>query len=876
MSLLSALLTQDQVVSPEKLDEAIQRQVISGGDFETSLLEVGAIAEDTLAAYCAAVYDLPLATRDEVLEADPVAIARLPRDAAERHQVAALRIEGSRLVVACARPLDADTLGALAEAGRLPVDPRVATPFRVAWALWRYYQVPLQARYARLAEKLHTRPPGPVPVVSRSPSGAPGRSDRWSSMRPQSTSSALAALARALEDDDDDEPEDPPTPVALPPPRVRVQTPARPARPPPAADVTPPGAPRAPLPGAPRAPLPGAPRAPLPEAPKATAPTDAATPPPGVLPPGTRPAPAGTSRPPPPMPALPVPAVTPGISLAEARRRLAEARTRDVVIAALLDHLATGFPYVALFVVHGDTAEGIASRGAGAGTEAVRGIAVPLEPPSALREARARGAAVSCRVEPDGTDAYVRDDLGLPGARDVLVAPVRIGGRVSLLVWADTGARPPSPAALRDLAAFLDTCGEAFTRLVRTRKQSTSPPPVTSMAPSVAPGLVTPIAPAATATPRASRAPSSVPAPGSGKKVPRPSRAQQLQALRQVIATASPSAAPPTEGASVGSPVASPTPSPRETPSPRPGKAPQSGSRGSTSPMGLVTESERLVSETLRTGILSDDAAGLLLGQGERALEVIFRYFPGPNTLDRTQVPTRVPTMSESGPLLRLAVTFRQAAVPRLLAALDGSSPEGRYAALLCLGEIVHPQALPRLAPRLLDPDYPTRMAAIEVLRNYRRFPEFADVGRTLRTTLADPAAPAERRRIVAHALGELRDAEAVPALITALGAADFALAGAAHRALVVLTRQDFGTDAPRWLAWWDRGRAQHRMEWLIDALLHPEPTIRHDASEELKRASGQFFGYYFNLPRRERERAHQRYADWWKREGASHFADRH
>jgi hypothetical protein len=100
----------------------------------------------------------------------------------------------------------------------------------------------------------------------------------------------------------------------------------------------------------------------------------------------------------------------------------------------------------------------------------------------------------------------------------------------------------------------------------------------------------------------------------------------------------------------------------------------------------------------------------------------------------------------------------------------------------------------------------------------------------------------------------------------------DGALAGIARRALVTLSRQDFGQDASAWESWWHQAHGKHRIEWLVDALLHADPALRHDASEELKKLTGQFFGYYFNLPRRERERAHQRYADWWQREGRTKF----
>ncbi len=125
---------------------------------------------------------------------------------------------------------------------------------------------------------------------------------------------------------------------------------------------------------------------------------------------------------------------------------------------------------------------------------------------------------------------------------------------------------------------------------------------------------------------------------------------------------------------------------------------------------------------------------------------------------------------------------------------------------------------------------------------------------------------------MAAYAVGELRDAEAVPALLDALADGDAAMVTAVQQALATLCRQDFGTDADAWRGWWERSRGRHRVEWLMEALLHGEATLRHAASEELKQVTGQFFGYYFNLPRRERERAQQRYVAWWRREGALRF----
>jgi hypothetical protein len=117
-----------------------------------------------------------------------------------------------------------------------------------------------------------------------------------------------------------------------------------------------------------------------------------------------------------------------------------------------------------------------------------------------------------------------------------------------------------------------------------------------------------------------------------------------------------------------------------------------------------------------------------------------------------------------------------------------------------------------------------------------------------------------------------MRDSLVVPVLIGALTDEDEEVALAARRALVVVCRQDFGRDTRRWLAWWASSSSRHRIEWLIDALTHEVPAMRRAAGQELKSTTKEYFGYYDDLPKRERERAQQRYRDWWKTEGRARF----
>ena len=95
----------------------------------------------------------------------------------------------------------------------------------------------------------------------------------------------------------------------------------------------------------------------------------------------------------------------------------------------------------------------------------------------------------------------------------------------------------------------------------------------------------------------------------------------------------------------------------------------------------------------------------------------------------------------------------------------------------------------------------------------------------------------------------------------------------AAHAALVQVTRQDFGTDARPWLKWWEQNSTKHRVEWLIDALTHEVSEVRRFAGEELRTVTKEYFGYASDLPPRDRDRAKQRYRDWWLTEGKARFA---
>jgi HEAT repeat protein len=123
-------------------------------------------------------------------------------------------------------------------------------------------------------------------------------------------------------------------------------------------------------------------------------------------------------------------------------------------------------------------------------------------------------------------------------------------------------------------------------------------------------------------------------------------------------------------------------------------------------------------------------------------------------------------------------------------------------------------------------------------------------------------------RAAAMRVMGELRAPALVPDLVRALGDGDETVVDAAQQALVQVTRQDMGTDARRWLRWWEQNAPRNRVEWLIDSLTHEISEIRRAAGDELKSVTKEYFGYANDLPPRDRERAQQRYRDWWVTEG--------
>jgi hypothetical protein len=266
-----------------------------------------------------------------------------------------------------------------------------------------------------------------------------------------------------------------------------------------------------------------------------------------------------------------------------------------------------------------------------------------------------------------------------------------------------------------------------------------------------------------------------------------------------------------------------------------------------------------------------EHAEAELLRQGQHAMLAIMARFPGPITLSLAEIEEKKARVGECGPILRLIAGQRRVALPFVLARVNATDPDERFWATFLLTELAYPEAVPAIVARLFDEEERTRKVArlaARVVGESAREALVAELDRIVH----DPRAEVQDRVAIMQTLGELRDSAVVPVVVGFVDADSDAVADAAWRALCVVSRQDFGTDKRRWLTWWSSNSSRHRVEWLIDALTHDRTAIRKAAAEELKTITREYFGYYEDLPKRERERAQQRYRDWWRSEGRWRF----
>lgn len=282
---------------------------------------------------------------------------------------------------------------------------------------------------------------------------------------------------------------------------------------------------------------------------------------------------------------------------------------------------------------------------------------------------------------------------------------------------------------------------------------------------------------------------------------------------------------------------------------------------------------ETAMQQLLNAGPEDVFAVKAALRAGEGVLPALVREFPGPLWFDRNAPHQRLPRGRDISAVSRAMVAFGDVAVPYVAALLDREDHDVRFYATLLSAELLHRDLVGPLGRRVFDVDSGTRALALDVLRPLRRFPrEFGRVIDRVRASARIPARPVPIRLAAIKALGHLRDEGALDLLVRMLDVDEERLREAAHQSLVLITRQDFGRSRDGWAAWASEHRGTHRIEWLIEALMHEDAKLRRLAGDELKHLTQAYYGYQHALPKRDREVAQRKYRQWWESEGRALF----
>jgi HEAT repeat protein len=284
-------------------------------------------------------------------------------------------------------------------------------------------------------------------------------------------------------------------------------------------------------------------------------------------------------------------------------------------------------------------------------------------------------------------------------------------------------------------------------------------------------------------------------------------------------------------------------------------------------------EHRELIQRAVDGGHRGQEAFDELVRNGETVIQAVMARFPGPLRVDRHRARGELPAASQCGPILELLVAIRRPALPFVSVRTSAQDPEVRFWATHVLGELRYAEAATVLVPRLFDDDAQVRrIARRSAAALVTAGGAGAPILRGLEDITRNQDQPRPHRVLAIETMGEIRSGSLVPPLLAALEDSSEEVSDAARRALLLITRQDFGRDGPRWHEWWAVNGARHRMEWLIDALMHELPSVRRAAGDELKLLTKEYFGYYDDLPKRERERAQGLYRAWWDREGRQRF----
>jgi hypothetical protein len=132
---LATHLLQERLIPPQRIDDLLQLQVVTGGALDTLLLEGDLLDEMHLLAAMSEAFKLPSAGKEEIDEIPERLTEIFPRAFAETYRLIPYRMVDRNLLVLVAEPPNPNIVQRIEQRLRIFIHPAITTEARLLYAL---------------------------------------------------------------------------------------------------------------------------------------------------------------------------------------------------------------------------------------------------------------------------------------------------------------------------------------------------------------------------------------------------------------------------------------------------------------------------------------------------------------------------------------------------------------------------------------------------------------------------------------------------------------------------------------------------------------------------------------------------------------------
>lgn len=144
---LGEALINSSIITRDQLKQALERQVIFGGRIGSNIIELGFIKENEMLSFLSSFFKVPAIKVTDLNTIDPVVIASITAQFADKYKILPFKKDRNRLHVAMLDPRSLSSVDEMRFQIGLDIIPYVITELRLLYCLEKYYDIKRDLRY---------------------------------------------------------------------------------------------------------------------------------------------------------------------------------------------------------------------------------------------------------------------------------------------------------------------------------------------------------------------------------------------------------------------------------------------------------------------------------------------------------------------------------------------------------------------------------------------------------------------------------------------------------------------------------------------------------------------------------------------------------